>query len=167
MLNFVEINVFGLPITIGKSLSNNGIKVKDVSDSAEEWPWPVMQRPLKQGTSVAYDRYSGVYLNGVKLSENDVSDGCHGLKLVSHSSKHEIDTTINVSREEFSSKVDPNKIRRIILHSNGTTDIQYISSGNVNPGSFGVASGSWSTVLSSECLEVSESITSVDVSELF
>ena len=62
MLNFVEINVFGLPITIGKSLLNNGIKVKDVSNSAEEWSWPVMQRPLKQGTSVAYDRYSGVYL---------------------------------------------------------------------------------------------------------
>lgn len=180
MLNFVEVNVFGLPITIGKSLLNNGIKVKDISDSAEEWPWPVMQRPLKQGTSVAYDRYSGVYLNGVKLSENDVSDGYYGLKIgksccigvyssddAAKKSKHEIDTTINVSREEFSSKVDPNKIRRIILHSNGTTDIQYISSGNVNPGSFGVALGSWSTVLSSECLEVSESNTSVDVSELF
>ena len=120
-----------------------------------------------------------MYLNGIKLSENDVSDGCHGLKIGKSfcigvyssddaaKSKNEIDTTINVSREEFSSKVDLNKIRRIILHSNGTTDIQYISSGNVNPGSFGVALGSWSTVLSSECLEVSESNTSVDVSELF
>ena len=59
------------------------------------------------------------------------------------------------------------KLTYYLLHSNGTTDIQYISSGNVNPGSFGVALGSWSTVLSSECLEVIESNTSVDVSRLF
>ncbi|CAX45544.1 conserved hypothetical protein [Candida dubliniensis CD36] len=180
MPNFVELNVFGIPIALGKTLSNGGIKVKNVSDS-DEWPWPIMQRPLKQGASISYDRYSGVYIKGVKLRGSEVPDGSYGIKIGKSScigiyvstddavrkSKNEIDTTINVSREQFSSKIDSNKVRCIILHSDGTTDIQYISSGNINSAGFGVVSGSSSTGLGNEYLEVIESGVSVDVPTLF
>ncbi|RCK55768.1 hypothetical protein Cantr_05722 [Candida viswanathii] len=166
--------VLSLPIVFGSLLPSAGIKVEEVNDS-EGWPWPVMQRPLKEGTSVTYDKFSGVYVKGADGAGLEDRDYCYGARIgnvccigiycsdiVLHDAENKDETAVGITREKFSSQVDPTKVKQVVLHSDGSTDIQYISSGNIDGVCVGVRLGGCCVGLCCGCLEVIGNGTSVD-----
>lgn len=176
MLGFVQVILLCLPIALGASLLNAAIKVEEVSNS-EGWPWPIMQRPSKEGASVIYDRYNGVYIKGRNEDGLDARGSCYGANFggaccigiyCSYEVINELldkdVSTVGVKHEQFSSDIDPNKVRKIVLHSDGTTDIDYVDHGNIDAACIGIRAGSCCVGLCCGCLEAVGNSTSVATS---
>ncbi|KGR02994.1 hypothetical protein MG1_01241 [Candida albicans GC75] len=163
MLGFIQIILFCLPIALGASLSNGVIKVEEVGNS-EGWPWQVMQRPTKEGASVIYDRYNGVYVKDENAGAIQARESCWGANIggvccigiyCSDTPKtSEAVRPLGIRHEQFSSEVDPNRVKKVVLHSDGTTDIDYVDTGNVDAVCVGIRVKSCCVGLCCGCLDV-------------